>query len=80
MPTAFDDLKPRTGFACRQFPLGRCAPDVLGPRTLRPCAEVEFHAVALLQILKTFAIHGAPVKKVLLPRIVLDEPESFFNS
>src|SRR6188472_4499378 len=60
--------------------LGRCAPDVLGPGTLRPFAEVEFHEVALFQILETFAIHGAAVKKVLLPRIVLDEPESLFHA
>ena len=45
--------------------LGRCAPDVLGPGTLRPFfAKVEFHAVALFQILEAFAIHGAAVKKV----------------
>ena len=81
MPTAFDDMKyPAPGVRLPSVPLGRCAPDVLGARTLRPFAKVEFHAVALLQILKAFAIHGAPVKKVLLPRIVLDEPESLFNS
>lgn len=60
--------------------LGRCAPDVLGPGTLRPFAKVEFHAVALFQILEAFAIHGAAVKKVILPRIVLDEPESLFHA
>jgi hypothetical protein len=81
MPTAFDGHEiPRTPVRVPSVPLGRCAPDVLGPRTLRAFAKVEFHAVALLQILKAFAIHGAPVKKVLLPRIVLDEPESLFNS
>jgi hypothetical protein len=80
MPTAFDDMKSPHRVRVPSVPLGRCAPDVLGPRTFRPFAKVEFHAVALLQILKAFAIHGAPVKKVLLPRIVLDEPESLFNS
>ena len=60
--------------------LRRCAPDILGPRTLRPFAKVEFHAIAFFQILEAFAIHGAPVKKVLLPRSVLDEPESLVNS
>jgi hypothetical protein len=68
------------GVRVPSVPLGRCAPDVLGPRTLRPFAKIEFDAVALLQILKAFAIHGAPVKKVLLPRIVLDEPEPLVNS
>jgi hypothetical protein len=43
-------------------------------------AKVEFHAVALLQILEAFAIHGGTVKEVLLPRLILDEPESLVNS
>jgi hypothetical protein len=35
--------------------LGRCTPDVLGSRTLRPFADVEFDAVALA---KTVAVIG----------------------
>src|SRR5688572_11981268 len=81
MPTAFDDMRyPAPGSRTVSPVLGRRAPDVLRPRTLRPFTKVEFHAVALLQILKAFAIHGAAVEKVLLPRIVLDEPEPLFNS
>ena len=50
------------------------------PEDPRPFAEVEFDAVALPQILEPFAVHGAPVKVVLLPGVVLDEPESLVNS
>ena len=44
--------------------IGGRAPDVLGPGTLRPFTKVELDAVALLQILEPFAVHGAPVKEV----------------
>jgi hypothetical protein len=89
MPTAFADMRcvalsepdvrwhwPRLTSVC----LGSCAPHVLGPRTFRPLAKVEFDAVALSQILETFTIHGASVKEVLLPRVILDEPEPLFRS
>jgi hypothetical protein len=66
------DGLPACGPAVR---LGGCAPYVLGPRTFRPLAHVEFDAVALSQILEAFTLHGAPVKEIFLPLVVFDEPE-----
>jgi hypothetical protein len=42
--------------------------------------HVELDAVTLTQIVESLAIHGTLVKKVLLPGIVLDEPESLIDS
>ena len=64
----------------RLLPLGRCTPDVLGPRTLRPFAKVEFHAVAPpsdSQGLRHTRRSGEQKLIPRFPRIVLDEPESF---
>jgi hypothetical protein len=57
--------------------LGRRASHVLGPRSLRSLPDVEFDAVPLAQIVEALAIHGALVEEVFLPRLVLDESESF---
>ncbi len=58
-------------------PLCGRAPHVLGPRTFRPLAHVEFDAVTLPQILEAFTLHGAPVEEIFLPLVVFDESEPF---
>ena len=60
--------------------LRRGAPDVLGARAFRSLADVEFDAVPLPQILEAFPIDGALMKEVLLPRLILDEPEPFVDA
>ena len=42
--------------------------------------DVELDAVALTQIVEAFTIDSTPVKEILLPCIVLDEPKSFVDS
>ena len=60
--------------------LGGRAPHILGAGPFRSLPDVELDAVALTQIVEPLAIHGTLVKKILLPRIVLDEPESLIDS
>jgi hypothetical protein len=43
-------------------------------------ADVELDAVTLTQIVESLAIHRTLMKKILLPRIVLDEPKSLVDS
>jgi hypothetical protein len=42
--------------------------------------HVELDAVTLTQIVESLAIHRTPMKKILLPGVVLDEPESLIDS
>jgi hypothetical protein len=42
--------------------------------------HVELDAITLTQIVEALAIHRTLVKKILLPGIVLDEPESLIDS
>jgi hypothetical protein len=42
--------------------------------------DVELDAVALTQIVEPLAIHRTPMKKILLPCIVPDEPKSLIHS
>jgi hypothetical protein len=42
--------------------------------------HVELDAVTLTQIFESLAIHRALMKKILLPGVVLDEPESLMDS
>jgi len=42
--------------------------------------DIELDAVALAEIVDSFAIHCTLVEEILLPGIVLDEPESLVNS
>ena len=42
--------------------------------------DVELDGVTLTQIVESLAIHRAPVKKILFPAIVLDEPKPFIDS
>src|SRR5207245_5018533 len=56
------------------------ASDVLGPRTLRPLADIELDTVTLAQICEPLAIDRALVKEVVLPRRVLDETKSLIDS
>jgi hypothetical protein len=60
--------------------LGGRAPHILGPRAFRSLPDVELDAVTLTQIVESLAIHRTLVKKILFPRIVLDEPESLIDS
>jgi hypothetical protein len=60
--------------------LGGHAPDVLGSRTFRSLADIEFDGVSLSQILEPFAIDGALVKEVVLAPSVLDKAESLIDS
>src|SRR4026207_273355 len=55
--------------------LGRCAPDVLGSRTLRPFADVEFDAVALAKIVDSLPIDCTPVGEILLAPLGLKNPK-----
>lgn len=70
----------KTARSFSQTLLGRRAPDVLSARTFGPFAKIEFHAVALAQIVEALALYGALVEEVFLPRLVLDEPEPLFQS
>jgi hypothetical protein len=63
----------------RQSLSGR-APDVLGPRAFRSLADIELDAVTFAQIREPFAIHRTLVEEVLVPSVVLDEPEPFVES
>jgi hypothetical protein len=45
--------------------LSGCPLDVLGPRTFRPLADVEFDTVTFSQILQPFTIDGASVKEIV---------------
>jgi hypothetical protein len=60
--------------------LGGRASHILSPRTLRTLPDVELDGVTLTQIVESLAIHRAPVKKILFPAIVLDEPKPFIDS
>jgi hypothetical protein len=42
--------------------------------------DVELDAVTFTQIVKSLAIDGTLVKKILLPCIVLDEPKPLIDS
>ena len=54
--------------------------DVLGARPFGTLANLELHAVALAQIADSFTVDRALMKEVLLPLVVLDEPESLVYS
>jgi hypothetical protein len=42
--------------------------------------DIELDAVTLTQIVESLAIYRTLVKKIFLPRIVLDEPEALIDS
>src|SRR3989442_15616164 len=60
--------------------LGRRPADVLRAWTLRSLADIELDGVPFAQVIEPFAIHGALVKEVVLARVILDKPESLFDS
>ena len=60
--------------------LGRCAPDVLGSRTLRAFADVEFDAVALAKIVDSLPIDCTLVEEILLSALGLNESEALVGS
>ena len=60
--------------------LGRCTPDVLGSRTLRAFADVEFDAVALAKIFDSLPIDCTLVEEVLLAALGPNESEALVGS
>jgi hypothetical protein len=60
--------------------LGGRTPHILGAGTLRPLPDIELDAVTLTQIVESLAIDRTLMKKILLPWIVLDEPEALIDS
>src|SRR5262245_10052434 len=59
--------------------LRRRTAHVLGPGPLRALTDVELNAVTFSQVVQAFAIHGALMEEILLPCIVLDEPEALVH-
>jgi arsenate reductase len=55
-------------------------PNVLCPRSLWSFADVELDAIALTKIVEPLAIYGTLVEEIVLPGIVLDEPEPLVDS
>ncbi len=56
------------------------APHILGSGTFWPLTDIKLDAVTLTQIVESLTLHRTLVKKILLPGIVLDKPESLVNS